>query len=109
MLKLLSSQPFLDFVRILLDTVGLPPPSVIKIDVEGAESAVLGGALRILRQSPPVVFVALHGQEQREKCPALLGAAGYPIYDLEGQPVKGTPETDEVYAVPTSNGQNGSG
>jgi len=89
-----------------LDSLDLPPSDLIKIDVEGAESAVLGGASRTLRETRPVVFVALHSEEQRTKCAALLKAAGYAICDLEGQPVKGVPETDEIYAVPASNDRN---
>jgi FkbM family methyltransferase len=105
----LCSNSTLMVPTISLDTVGLPAPSLIKIDVEGAESAVLDGALRILQEARPVVFVALHSLRQREKCAALLGAAGFAIHDLEGQLVEGAPETDEIYAVPASNGQNKNG
>jgi hypothetical protein len=46
-----------------------------------------------------VIFVALHSQEQREKCAAILKAADYLIYDLKGQPVNGVPSFDEIYGV----------
>jgi FkbM family methyltransferase len=92
-----------------LDSLDLPPSDLIKIDVEGTESAVLEGAQRILREARPVVFVALHSNEQRRKCAAILRVAGYTICDLQGQPVKGVPETDEIYAVPTSDGRNRAG
>jgi FkbM family methyltransferase len=101
-----GADPMLMVSSVSLDTSGLPPPDLIKMDVEGAESAVLEGAQRILREVRPVIFVALHSIEQREKCAALLRAAGYAICDLEGRPVKGLPETDEIYAMPASNGRN---
>ncbi len=87
-----------------LDSLDLPPSDLIKIDVEGAESA-FRGAQTTLREKRPVVFVALHSDEQRTKCAALLKAAGYAVYDLRGQPVDGVPSIDEIYAVPTSNGR----
>ncbi len=77
---------------------GLPLPDLIKIDVEGAESAVLRGAQKILREARPVVFVALHSPEQRENCAMLLREAGYAIYDLSGVTLNGPIEGDEIYA-----------
>jgi len=92
-----------------LDSSELPTPNLIKIDVEGAESAVLSGALRILREAAPVVFVALHSEEQRQICAALMKVAGYAVYDLTGQPVDGVPSGDEIYALPASNGRTSIG
>jgi len=83
-----------------LDSLEVPSPDLIKIDVEGAESDVLGGASRTLREKRPVVFVALHSDKQSTKCTALLKAAGYAVYDLKGQSVNGVPSGDEIYAVP---------
>jgi chemotaxis response regulator CheB len=76
-----------------------PPPDVIKMDVEGAESAVLRGGQRMLNEARPVVFVALHGEEQREMSAAILKAAGYSMYGLGGQPIDDRPSVDEIYAV----------
>lgn len=87
---------------ISLDSSGLPVPDLIKMDVEGAESAVLRGALRTLREARPAVFVALHGLEQRDICAAILKATGYCIYGLDGQPINGIPTVDEIYALPAS-------
>jgi len=95
-----STKAALIVPSLSLDGSGLPVPDVIKMDVEGAESAVLKGAQRVLREIRPVVFVALHGQEQREACVATLRDAGYDICDLEGQSVDGMRSVDEIYAVP---------
>jgi len=85
-----------------LDDLHLPPPQTIKMDVEGAESAVLEGAKRTLRELRPVVFVALHGAEQRRRCVELLETAGYRLYELGGKRLHDAPETDEIYALPQS-------
>lgn len=49
----------------------LPPPDVIKIDVEGSEAAVIAGATAILREKRPSVIIELHGtglEVMRELC-----------------------------------------
>jgi FkbM family methyltransferase len=85
---------------ISLDSSGLPVPDLIKMDVEGAEAAVLRGAHRTLREVRPVLFVALHGDEQRKACAIILRDAGYSIHDLDGQRLSGAPSVDEIYALP---------
>jgi len=39
----------------------IPPPSVIKIDVEGAEELVIRGAEKIISKYKPVLFIEVHG------------------------------------------------
>ena len=95
-----DADPILSVPSVNLDSLGLSPPDLLKIDVEGAESAVLGGAQRMLRERRPPVFVALHSAEQRTNCAALLKAAGYAVYDLKGRLVDGAPLSDEIYASP---------
>lgn len=85
---------------VALDELTCPPPDLIKMDVEGGESAILRGAESTLRGRRPIVFVALHGAEQKRACIGLLRNAGYRIYELAGVPVGGEPRTDEIYAVP---------
>jgi FkbM family methyltransferase len=83
-----------------LEIHGLAPPDIIKMDVEGAEAAVLEGARRTLEGYRPIVFVALHGEGQKRACCALLEAMGYRLFGLDGVPLVGPLETDEVYAIP---------
>jgi FkbM family methyltransferase len=61
-----------------IDTVvseGLAPPDAIKMDVEGAEVDVLEGASETLRSSRPILFIDLHGTNQRVA--AILSALDY--------------------------------
>jgi FkbM family methyltransferase len=57
---------------------GLPPPTVLKIDIEGAEILALRGARALLASSsaPRVLFVEAH--------PAFLPAFGSTLGDVEG-------------------------
>jgi FkbM family methyltransferase len=71
-----------------LVTDGMAPPDCLKIDVEGAEAAVLRGATRTLAGIRPIIFLATHGEQAREESHALLDAAGYdiaPIPDLDSE------------------------
>src|SRR5439155_25681636 len=45
----------------------LPPPDLLKIDVEGFELEVLRGASATLRSARPRVFVELHGLEAADR------------------------------------------
>jgi FkbM family methyltransferase len=83
-----------------LDAFEARPPHLIKIDVEGAEGKVLKGASRILSEAHPVLFLALHGEEQRQECAALLRAADYGLYALDGTHIGGPILTDEIIALP---------
>jgi FkbM family methyltransferase len=66
-------------------------PDLIKIDVEGAEAAVLRGANRLLAAKP--VLIIETGNETEAEIAAILSAAGYLMRDLEadGRPVVETP------------------
>jgi FkbM family methyltransferase len=66
-------------------------PTHIKIDVEGAEAAVLRGAKHTLSRAPaPLLFVEFHNAliRQRQADPSesvrLLHQAGYRVYSTEG-------------------------
>lgn len=66
-------------------------PDLLKVDVEGAESALLRGASRCLREVGPDVVLALHGEDQSRQCTEQLKALGYSLYDLDGSPMASIP------------------
>ncbi len=76
-------------------------PDLLKIDVEGAESSLLNGARSFLRESLPIVVLALHGRDQCEKCAELLSGIGYALYYLDGNSISGVPaDRVEIVALP---------
>lgn len=95
------SESVLAVPAVTLDRSGLEPPDLIKMDVEGAESLVLKGARDTLCNARPVVFIALHGPEQRAECVGILRSSGYGIYSLKGQPLDKASPTDEIYGLLT--------
>ncbi len=64
----------------LLDLV--PAPQFVKIDVEGAEEAVIRGATRLLREARPTLLCEVSGHN-RASVTELLHAHGYHLYDAE--------------------------
>ncbi len=67
---------------VALDDVERPPPTIVKIDVEGAELEVLSGMTRLLRDVRPLVICEMHGRNA-EFC-AAMDAAGYSVANLDG-------------------------
>ena len=56
-----------------------PRPTVIKIDVEGAEFSVLNGGREMMSECRPVILLAGHGTAVQEQCCELLTTWGYRI------------------------------
>jgi FkbM family methyltransferase len=63
---------------------GLPKPSLIKLDVEGAESSVLQGALGLFAHAKPTMLIEVHSITNMFFVQATLLAAGYRTQLLEG-------------------------
>ena len=84
----LSANGRLEVTVARLDDVAkvekLPPPDVIKMDVEGAEAKVFAGGERIISQSRPLIFLATHGAEVKQECLRWLRGHGYNVESLLG-------------------------
>lgn len=61
----------------LIAEEALPLPQVIKIDVEGAELAVLTGMSLTLRDVRPALFISTHSEQLQQQCVDLLTSHGY--------------------------------
>jgi FkbM family methyltransferase len=66
-----------------LAEMGSSPPDLVKIDIEGAENAVLRGGAHTFSKHRPPIYLALHGERQRQECGALLSDWGYRLASLE--------------------------
>ena len=77
-----------------------PAPNIVKMDIEGGEIKALAGMRRLLREKRPWLLIALHGEQARLECTAMLTSVGYRLTDLLGGSNKGVPETDEIIALP---------
>lgn len=62
---------------------GMKAPDMIKIDVEGAESLVLRGATRLLREVRPLLLIEVHHILEMFDVQGLLRDAGYTIEILD--------------------------
>jgi FkbM family methyltransferase len=67
----------------LLQSRKVPPPDVVKIDVEGSEINVLRGALEMLRISRPTIFLEAHGAVLEKACTQQLLQLGYKVRRIE--------------------------
>ena len=62
----------------------IPPPEVIKIDVEGGAKEVLEGAISVLRTHSPDIYIELHGPEEQEAVQKILGGLAYVFERTDG-------------------------
>ncbi len=67
-------------------------PSAVKIDVEGAERAVLEGARETLARHRPVVFLSTHGDDVHRACLRYMAASGYRCAPVLGGDVETSTE-----------------
>lgn len=66
-------------IRTLIEQDGLPPPTVLKIDAEGAEADILRGAGEHLTPGM-LVFISVHSRELYHACEAALTARGFRVF-----------------------------
>lgn len=67
----------------------VPPPSVIKMDIEGGEAEALRGGVGLLKNLGPRVVLATHGKEVWTSCRRLLQDCGYSFALLSGDELSG--------------------
>ena len=61
----------------------IPPPDVLKIDVEGAELGVFQGAAKLLETKRPVVLFESFVGESQDEITRILKRLGYTLYDCD--------------------------
>src|ERR1039458_6473418 len=83
----------------LLQGREIPPPDVVKIDVEGAELDVLSGALEMLRMSRPAIFLEAHSAALEKACSQQFLRLGYKIHRLE-QDIRGEESARHLVCLP---------
>jgi FkbM family methyltransferase len=65
-----------------LVSAGHQPPSIIKMDIEGAEVAALRGGRATLTTHKPNILVAVHSAELSLQCRSFLESLGYTVTGL---------------------------
>jgi FkbM family methyltransferase len=75
----------------------IPPPDIMKIDVEGAEVGVLSGTREVIARNKPVIFLATHGEQPQRECCSMLQELGYNLVPISGTSLEGC---DEIVASP---------
>lgn len=84
-----AGEATIERLDVLVDTMPLPPPTLIKIDVEGLEMDVLHGANATLIQFRPDLLIEVHGDSSRHKTERvnelcrLLRPLGYSLLHAE--------------------------
>jgi FkbM family methyltransferase len=74
-----------------------PAPAVVKIDVEGAELAVLSGSAQLLATSPVVICEV--SAQNSEAVSGLLARYGYTLYDGDREPAHRVPVHDAPFST----------
>jgi FkbM family methyltransferase len=83
----------------LVQSGELPPPALVKIDVEGAELAVLDGMRATIERQRPTIVCELH--ETNAGVAAALAAHDYRVVNLEGPvPIDRDPDAHHALALP---------
>jgi FkbM family methyltransferase len=94
-----ESEQRVEVRTVALDDVAGPPPTLVKIDVEGAELEVLAGMSRLLRDARPLVVCEMHGLNV-QFC-AAMRAVGYVVSNLDGpEPVEEAGENVHALCTP---------
>ncbi len=84
---------------VTIDELQLRPPTVVKVDVEGAELTVLEGMVTTLERHRPAVICELHGTHS--EFAAFMRQRDYRVINLEGSlPLEQDPCSQHALALP---------
>lgn len=78
----------------LVEKGDLPAPDVLKIDVEGAELAVLKGASALIKKYRPGIFLSIHGKEKSDELVYFFKNSGY---NLGKEEMDGIKKSEDVF------------
>lgn len=76
----------------LVEKMGLTPPTLIKIDIDGGEHDLLLGASRTIAKYRPKMIVEVHSFALEEKCQNFLHEHGYSITIVNPETILGWKE-----------------
>lgn len=76
-----------------------PAPAVLKIDVEGAEEAVLVGASRVLHEAKPLLICEVVPGATADRVTDTLHGAGYVLFDGEADGFACSPADQATYTT----------
>lgn len=72
---------------------GLPPPDVVKMDIESAESRAIAGCPKLVAAQKTSWLISTHGAENVLNLVPLFQKAGYAVHDVKnGKRILGEPE-----------------
>lgn len=89
----------------LIQSSNIPQPDVVKVDIEGAEGALLEGAERLVNKAATIWFIEAHTPLLAQLCSKRLQQAGYEVTVLEtSRPwdVMDAPAVCHLVAKPTN-------
>lgn len=103
----ISSEGTSKYQTVSIDSIILegkvPPPNIMKLDVEGAEMLVLSGAIATIQKYYPIIFLATHGRNVHQKCCKFLLSQGYDLSSIDERDIN---ETDEIKAEYSKSSKN---
>jgi FkbM family methyltransferase len=63
----------------------IPPPDIVKMDIEGGEVKALAGMRNTLHKHRPTIFLATHGSEAARWCISFLSNHAYSLDAINGE------------------------
>jgi FkbM family methyltransferase len=78
----------------------IPPPNIVKMDVEGGEVRALHGMRETLATHRPTIFLATHSPDLHRECIQFLTVLGYRITPLVGDDIWKTDELMAQHPIP---------